>query len=148
MADAASDLSAIYAKLLDEAADGFAVETPEPPRAPPPVLLGQTIALDLKGTIWSRWWRRKRGPQAFAREFAELIKAETDPIILGLREKHASSLRVDATKILEEFLADQREILANVTASASDGNSKALSDDQRRQEELKRTLEHLEHIAA
>ena len=146
LTEAATDLNALYGTLLSEAPDGFSVETPEPPRAPPPVLLGQTIALDLKGKIWSRWWRKKRGPQAYAREFADLIRAETDPIIMGLRETHAQSLSADATKILEDFLADQRAILANVAASASDKNGAAIDLDGGRQKNCSKPLRDLRNM--
>ncbi len=148
LTEAATDLNALYSTLLSEASDGFSVETPEPPRAPPPVLLGQTIALDLKGTIWSRWWRKKRGPQAYAREFADLIRAETDPIIMGLRETHAQALSADATKILEDFLADQRAILGNVAASAGGKSGAPIDLDDGRQETLQQTLERLAKYAA
>ena len=40
--------------------EGFGVEAPDAPRIPAPVLLGQTIAHDLKGSWWSRWWHRRR----------------------------------------------------------------------------------------
>lgn len=67
---------------------------------------------------------------------------------MGLRETHAQSLSADATKILDDFLADQRAILANVAASASDKNGAAIDLDGGRQENLQQTLERLAKYAA
>jgi hypothetical protein len=55
------------------------------PDTPPPVTLGQTIALDIKGNWWTRWWRRRRSYAAFAEEFSGMIDAEIAPMIGALK---------------------------------------------------------------
>ena len=56
-----------------------------------PVGLAQTIALDLKGSWWSRFWRSRRGYQAFAEDFANLIYEETAPIPETLRAEYVDA---------------------------------------------------------
>ncbi len=110
----AGDITGLYWKygLTDD--PEFRIEPPRPPRTPSPVLLGQTIALDLQANWWSRWWRRRRGYDAFAQEFAELIRAETDPITSGLKRDHAVSIREAVNTVLTDFLKEQYSILANI----------------------------------
>ena len=83
------------------------------------MLLGQTIALDLKGTWWSRWWHKRRGYRNFATEFATIIKAETDPIVEALRGSHAESIREASMQVLFEFFTEQRGILTRVAEQAA-----------------------------
>ena len=87
------------------------------------MLLGQTIALDLKGTWWSRWWHKRRGYRSFATEFADMIKAETDPIVDSLSGPHADAIRSAAVDSLKEFFAEQRTVLESVAAEAAAGNN-------------------------
>ena len=94
--------------------------------------------------MWSRWWRKRRGARAYAQEFAELIKAETDPIVSGLRDAHAESIRKDVHALVQTFLEDQRGILENV-ATASDGKE---TPTEIRNKELESTLDRLSEFAA
>lgn len=88
---------------------GVHVAPPEPEDIPPPVVLGQTIALDLKRNWWSKWWRRRRGHGAFSEEFYELVRAETAPILNALNSEYAEPLRDAMRAQYAEFLRDQIE---------------------------------------
>lgn len=110
----AADISKLYMRYQLTADEDFCVEPPTPPRTPSPVLLGQTIVLDLQANWWSRWWRRRRGYEAYAAEFSDLIRAETDPISSGLKNDHAISIRKDALTVFAEFLNEQFSILSNI----------------------------------
>ncbi len=114
----AQDYAGLYHRLFDVSDEGFGIESPSAPRIPSPVLLGQTIALDLKGTWWTRWWHKRRGYRSFATEFADIIKAETDPIVDALRGAHAESVREAAMQSLDEFLTEQRAILSRIADQA------------------------------
>ena len=139
------NLRAVYAEAFGT--DTGEVEIKKPPalRTAPPVLLGQTIALDLKGNWWSRWWQRRRGFNAYAVEFAEMIRAETDPIITGLKDGHTEATKQDAMRALQEFLDDQKQILINLLSQSgqetlhADANN-ALSDTRERLDEAIATL--------
>ena len=150
----AEEYANLYHRLFDlEDDDGFGIEAPASPRIPSPVLLGQTIALDLKGTWWSRWWHKRRGYRSFATDFAEIIKAETDPIVDALRGPHAQSIRDAAMQALSEFLAEQRAILSRIAEQAArepegvgtmlDENSAAL-----KRQQLKQAIDSLTGFAA
>lgn len=153
MAETAAEYVSLYHRLFDVEEDGFGIEPPPPPRIPSPVLLGQTIALDLKGSWWSRWWHKRRGYQAFATDFAEMIKAETDPIVSSLRTAHADTVRQDAMKLFNDFVAEQRAMLTRVAAQA-DGTADQMDALDRadaagaRRAALDKTMAELTEVAA
>jgi DNA-binding GntR family transcriptional regulator len=114
----AQDYAALYHRLFEVSDEGFGIEAPSAPRIPSPVLLGQAIALDMKGTWWTRWWHKRRGYRTFATEFAEMIKAETDPIVDALRDSHAEAIREAAMQALREFTDEQRAMLSRLAEEA------------------------------
>ena len=111
---ARSGLTDLYGKLIDGVADQLPVTLPPELRIPPPVTLGQTIALDLHGSWWKSWWFRRRGYQAFASKFHDLIKAETEPMLQDLKLVQAEELCSAANRLVQDFLSEQRAILMNV----------------------------------
>ena len=125
------DLNAACAAISDQAVgairevyrgafgmeDGaFRLEPPPPPHIPPPVTLGQTIALDLSAGWWSRWWRRRRGYGSLATDFAQMIEAETAPIVATMRGEQATAVVDEARAALAGFLAAQGETLTALAA--------------------------------
>ena len=93
----------------------FTITPPEAPEIPPPVTLGQTIALDLQTSWWKGWWQRRKGYRAFASGFYDLIEAETTPIVSELKERQAADIRQSIEAELREFLAEQRAILTDIS---------------------------------
>ncbi|MEE9387454.1 MAG: dynamin family protein [Paracoccaceae bacterium] len=122
-----AELMAVYTQAFGSLGADFNIETPSPPRIPPPVFLGQTIALDMQGSWWKGWWQRRRGYKAFASGYFKMIMEETDPLVDELKITQANSIRADGLKILMGFLADQRDILVNV-AKHADATPKMLKD--------------------
>jgi hypothetical protein len=112
--DTATALAALYVEAFGIAAEGFRVEPPAAPRVPPPVQIGQTIALDLKGQWWKRWWQRRRGYQVYAAEFSQMIAAETAPMLDDLKEGIVREVGTEAAHVLGDFLATQRELLSGL----------------------------------
>jgi hypothetical protein len=90
------------------------------PEPPPPVTLGQTIALDIKGNWWTRWWRRRRSYAAFAEEFSGMIDAEIEPMIEALKRDHAEVFRADAIRELRAFVAAQRTTLLSMASQTEE----------------------------
>ncbi|NNK67942.1 MAG: hypothetical protein HKO95_14540 [Rhodobacteraceae bacterium] len=149
----AAEIREVYLRAFNVPEDQFQLEAPPAPYVPSPVLLGQTIALDLKGGLWSRWWHRRRGYRNFAVEFADLIKAETDPIVTGLKGEHARQVVEDSQEALKEFVAGQREMLASLTeqaeTTASDlMNAGKTADNREKTLALAATTETLTRFAA
>ncbi len=149
----AEDYAALYYRLFEVSDEGFGIEAPAPPRVPSPVLLGQTIALDLKGSWWSKWWHKRRGFRSFATDFAEMIKAETDPIVDSLRGAHADAVRDNAMLVLRDFLIEQRTILVRIAdeARSQPGSVDGLLDENSaatKRAELQQTMQDLNSYAA
>ncbi len=112
---AADDLTETYCNLLSVEVDGFEITPPTAPQMPPPVTLGQTIALDLQTSWWKGWWQRRKGYRAYADAFYELIEAETAPIVNDLKNTQAEDIRRIALSELDDFLSEQSGILTDVS---------------------------------
>ncbi len=121
LAASAEDLTVLYGEAFGVDAEGFQVTPPEAPQIPPPVSLGQTIALDLQTSWWKGWWQRRKGYRSFASEFYALIEAETAPIIQDLKERQLNEIRDNALKEMSDFLAEQRGILTDIAEKSQIG---------------------------
>ncbi len=118
---AAEELTELFAASFGDLGREFSIQPPAPPRIPPPVFLGQTIALDLQLGWWKSWWQRRRGYKAFAAGFHDMIRQETDPIVNELKTAQADDIRDSARSILDEFLSEQHAILMNVVTRSEAG---------------------------
>ncbi|MEM6593356.1 MAG: dynamin family protein [Pseudomonadota bacterium] len=114
-AAASEELTHTYHSLMSADVDGFKITPPSVPEFPPPVTLGQTIALDLQTSWWDGWWKRRKGYRAYADSFYELIEAETAPIVNDLKDGQVEDIRRMALEELEEFISEQAGILTDVS---------------------------------
>ncbi|MGR3322543.1 MAG: dynamin family protein [Pseudooceanicola sp.] len=119
---AAAEISALCRAGFGLDEDDFTVQPPPLPAAPPPVALGQTIALDLSGGWWTRFWRRRRGYQAFVDDFSRLIYEETQPIADALRKDCADAHQAEVRATLSGFLESQRSLIASMSPPPGRGN--------------------------
>lgn len=113
-AAAADEIRALYIGAFRIAEDSARVEAPVAGTPPAPVILGSTIALDVKGNWWTSWWRRRRSYQKFAEEYTALIDAEIAPFLVSLRADHAESYASSARQILVDFIEAQRAHLLDL----------------------------------
>lgn len=111
---AAAEVAALYGRAFGAAVEGITIEAASAPHIPPPVCLGQTIAMDFRDSWWKSWWRRRRGYQAFAEDFQAAIKTETSTLLQELKYDQAETVRAAALAGLTEFLDQQRTILAGL----------------------------------
>ncbi|WP_263722797.1 dynamin family protein [Albidovulum sediminicola] len=113
--DAARHVEAVYAAVLSSEEGEFRIEAPHLPRVPAPVGLGKTIALDLQSTWWRRWWQKRRGYEAFAKDYAHLIRAEANSITRDLEENQVAAVLENARAILREFMKEHQETIRRIT---------------------------------
>jgi len=118
----ATDLGALYGSAFGTEGS-YQVEPPALAHIPPPVAIGQTIALDMRGSWWRSWWKRRRGYAAFSAEFFDMIVAETDPIIGELRDTQSELARNEMLAVLREFLAEQRLLLLSLIDAGESGEA-------------------------
>ncbi len=130
-ADTARTVAELGAESLALEPGTFALDPPATPAPPVPVMLGQTIALDIRGNWWTRWWRRRRSPEAYAQDFAALIDAEIAPVISELQTGHAVAYADRLKALLSEFLAAERASLMNLALRGAGD----LAEMRRRQED-------------
>lgn len=143
----AKDLEMLWREGFDNIPDDFTIAPPSAPRVPPPVQIGQTIALDLKGGWWKRWWQRRRGYESYAADFSAMIAAETRPMVNDLGAGLAKSLAAEAAAVQADFLATQRGLILNLAAR----DPAQISDDPatlRRSRALDRIAAALSHLDA
>lgn len=116
---AASDIDALYRHAFGLSPEVRSIAPPPLPTALAPVNLGQTIALDLRGGWWTRFWRRQRGYEAFSEDFARLIHEETQPVVDTLHRQSATPFTNSLSTALAEFIAGQRQIILGLANHAS-----------------------------
>ncbi len=124
-ADVAHRLGSVYSDMLGIRVDGFEVVPPLVPKVPPPVGLGKTIAIDLSGNWWSRWWQRRRGLKTQAEEYGKLIDEEINTIIVDLKDTQVSDVFAEITEVLEQFLTEQTQTILDLVRSISTSGPKA-----------------------
>ena len=150
--DAAREISAVYRSAYGLLPEEISITLPNAPHVPPPVTLGRTIALDLGGSWWKRWWMQRRGYNTFASEFYDLIKSETNPIIAELRDDLAHSVQQEALAAFDAFLSEQM-LVFDTLDHLDRANPKELQDfirksaPQDRRQLLQHTLETLSAYA-
>ncbi len=113
---AAREMNMVYKDGFGLGDDVTVIQAPPQPSPRPPVALGQTIALDLKGGWWTRFWRKRRGYQAFFDDFSTLIHEETLPIVTALKRDNAEAFSAVLREDLANFIATQRETLSSMAA--------------------------------
>ncbi|HSF93252.1 MAG TPA: hypothetical protein VLA51_13760, partial [Paracoccaceae bacterium] len=126
---AAQTVATKYQRTFGLEADTIQIKIPAPPRVPPPVLLGQTIALDLNSAWWKRWWSQRRGYKTFTANYLALIRSETEPFVDELRVTIANEIRDSFCATLNGFLAEQNDVfqtLAQKMLSNPDDAIKAI----------------------
>jgi hypothetical protein len=119
VAQITTQIEALYHDALKLPEGLFDIKAAQAPRVPPPVSLGQTIALDLKGTWWKSWWFRRRGYQAYAPDFHTMIKDETTTFLTDLKSNQAIVFHDAINAQVEEFLTEQSDALLNTVTSSS-----------------------------
>ncbi len=116
-----ADLRALFGEALQLDASLFEPGIPPAPHVPPPVGIGQTIALDLRGSWWKGWWNRRQGYDAQAQRFHDLIKAETEGLVMELVKNQAMIVHQAMVSQLDGFIHEQLDLLRSMTSAADKG---------------------------
>ena len=145
---AVSDTAHLLYRGFGPAVEGIQLSVPGIPQIPSPVTLGQTIALDFNDSWWAMWWRRTRGYQAFAKQFRELIRSETEDFMTQMKDVQTSTIEDDFVEELRGFLEEQKGILLDlISGTHRSGGMEDMfcdKDEQTRNHALKETLRTLE----
>ena len=117
---AVEDIAELLFRTFGEAVEGIELAVPEPPDAPAPVALAQTIILDFNDGWWRSWWRRTRGYKAFSQQFYQMISAETADFIAQFKTVPPRDFTAQLQAVLTEFLDQSREIAGEIGAGQRD----------------------------
>jgi hypothetical protein len=121
---ASKEMLAVYQDLLGDPAKDLRLEAPMAPAVPPPVAIGKTIVVDLQSTWWKRWTRARRGADAFAEEYRELIASETVSILDEIEGQQVVAVNEALRQVLADFLQDHSEALDEIARTGSLDNEK------------------------
>lgn len=150
-AELTEGLSALYARALGQGAEAAPVLSAPPlPQVPAPVVVGQTLALDMSQSWWRRWWGRRRGAEAIAADYESLLAAEVGAVTGELQSGQVNAFFAASEELLAAFVNEQREALDNLcnpaaAEAASAENEKTSAETQAA---LGAVLNALETVAA
>lgn len=111
---------ALYKQALDLPTDLFDPRLPPAAHVPPPVSLGQTIALDLRGSWWKGWWTRRQSYQSQAERYQDLIRSETVNLLHDLRNDQAAEVCTAMCAQLASFTDAQNDSFRSMIAETSE----------------------------
>ena len=114
-AETATSIEDIYYRAVGVEIDGFKIEAPAVPTAPPPVVLARTIALDLNSNWWRRWWQKRKGFEAFAKDYSSLIQAEVASLVQELEGSQITEVLDEVQRRLHDFVQEQRDTLVIIS---------------------------------
>ncbi len=124
LAEASRNMEAVYRSALGDRLADFRIEPPQAPQVPPPVGLGKTIALDLQGNWWRRWWQRRRGFESSAPEYSRLIRAETQTILNELDTSQVRPVLTECRSVYRGFVEEHVETVRRL-AGTDDTDARA-----------------------
>ena len=111
---AVEDIAELLYTSFGDAVEGIELSLPEPPDAPAPVALAQTIILDFKDGWWRSWWRRTRGYRAFSDRFYQLIAGETEDFIAQFKTVPPRDFTADLVAVLQDQLDQSVEMAREI----------------------------------
>ncbi|MFZ1727735.1 MAG: dynamin family protein [Albidovulum sp.] len=123
--ETANSVAAVYRAVLGDNLPDFQIEAPHPPVVPPPVGLGKTIALDLQSSWWRTWWQKRRGFEAFANDYAHLIRAEAATIAQDLEDVQAAAVLENIRSTFKTFMDEHQETIRRLQREGDLGTSEA-----------------------
>ncbi|MEE4118980.1 MAG: dynamin family protein [Paracoccaceae bacterium] len=112
--EAAAEIAGLYVRGFELDPGSAALVPPPVPQLAPPVILGETIALDLKAGWWSRFWNRRQGYGAYAAGMSDLIAAECARMVEAVKAEYGAPDRARAEAALREFIGGQRKTLVDL----------------------------------
>ena len=144
----ASDVEAVYRGVVGDQLSDFHIEAPASPQVPPPVGLGKTLALDLQGSWWRRWWQKRNGFEASANAYTHLIRAETQSIIADIERDQVANVLEECRAIYNGFMHEHIETVSRFANqdTATDAVATGATSDEPSEEAADVYHEILRHL--
>lgn len=122
---AVQEVAELLYRGFGSAVEGMQIGIPPVPEAPPPVVLGQMIALDFNDGWWVSWWRRKRGYEAFANQFSKLISSETEQFMSLVKHDQTSEIRARILGRLQMEFEEYEGIIEDMVEILESGSGES-----------------------
>ena len=111
---AVTELQDLCERALGIAPELFVPQVPPSSFVPPPISIGQSIALDLRGSWWKGWWTRRQSYISQAQRFQNLVRMETQQLVDDLKSEQSTLVYDTMRAALDDFLADQLESIRSI----------------------------------
>lgn len=131
---AVADVAKLLYRAFGSAVEGIEIGVPDVPDVPPPISLGQTIAMDFREGWWMSWWGKLSGYKAQTKRLQNLISTETQEVMEELKFVQPDALQATCEQTLSDFFDEQRDILLELTNHPANGS--ALQDIFRSEDEI------------
>lgn len=111
---AAKSISAVYADILLDKSQLFAVSPPHviEPKAPPSLM--RTLTIDMKTSWLGNWLVKATGADPAVRRFSETVTAEMVEFLDEMRNVHVVAYINQSRQLLHDFLAQHLETLQSL----------------------------------
>ena len=150
--NAVVDIAQLYYNAFGTAVDGIELNVPEVQEFPAPVTIAQTIALDFNDSWWVSWWRRTRGYKAFAKQFHDLVSAETEDFMDQLKTVQTAQIQQQLVETLDAFFEQNRDIMIEISSSKGDADGMQRiclgKDESKRLEQIDGVIASLKYYSA
>jgi hypothetical protein len=125
-AGAAAQITSVYAEVLEDRGQLFAVRAPRVLEPKTPATLMKTMTIDMKTTWIGNWLGRASGGTSFVNRFAETVTAEMNAFLTEMHDVHVLDFVNQSRRVLHDFLSDHLQTLQNLALLDGDQQGGAI----------------------
>lgn len=123
---ATTQITSVYAEVLEDRGQLFAVRPPRVVEPKTPAALMKTMTIDMKTTWIGNWLVRASGGQSFVNRFADTVTAEMNAFLKEMRDVHVLGFVNQSRRVLHDFLSDHLQTLQNLALLEGDKRGGAI----------------------
>ncbi len=124
--DAASRVSASYARVVDDRSQIFAARAPRVIEPKTPAALMKTMTIDMKANWLGNFMARASGGEGFVTRFTATVTAEMNAFLTEMREVHVLEFVNQSRRVLADFMSDHVSTLQNLALFDDDEHGGAV----------------------
>lgn len=142
------EIKKCYETVLGDSGEQVLLEPPVIPTITAPLAIAKTIAMDMGGSWWNRWFGGKKSADQYKDEFQRIARAEVEPIIKEIRENHAQAAFKNAFNELREFALQHSTTLLDAVSPTDSQQDTNLTESLGLEDVTSSSIESLEEILA
>ena len=111
---AAKAITSVYAEVLEDRGQLFAVRAPRVVEPKTPATLMKTMTFDMPTTWIGGWLARASGGESLVNRFTDTVTAEMHAFLAEMREVHVKDFVNHSRQVLHDFLGDHLQTIQNL----------------------------------